>query len=62
MAGLGGFYNGDAFVYIPPFPFSGEVETYNFLFALEQWKEAEKVNLCSSKRTMTIINANDRFS
>lgn len=28
------FEHGDAFFYIPEFPFSGEVENYNFLYAL----------------------------
>lgn len=28
------YEHGDAYFYIPPFPFSGEVESYNFLYAL----------------------------
>jgi hypothetical protein len=32
------FNNGDAYFTIPPFPFRGEVETYNFFLSDEVWK------------------------
>lgn len=41
---LGGsalFETGDAYFYIPKFPFSGEVETFNFLFNIEMWNMQE---------------------
>lgn len=62
---LGGgslFETGHAYFYIPPFPFSGEVETYNFLFNINMWNKTEKQGLVSPFRKITIINANDRFS
>jgi len=31
------FNHGDAYFAIPPFPFRGEVETYNFLLSHEVW-------------------------
>lgn len=56
------FENGDAYFYIPPFPFSGEVETYNFIFNIKMWMLQETQGLVSPNRTIRIINANDRFS
>jgi len=56
------FYSGDAYVYIPPFPFSGEIEGYNFLIALDTWRESVKLGQVSPKHSLTIINANDRFA
>jgi hypothetical protein len=32
------FNHGDAYFAIPPFPFRGEVETYNFFLSDEVWK------------------------
>lgn len=55
------FEHGDAFFYIPPFPFSGEVESYNFLYALDIWKKGEKSGVVSPCRSATIINANSKF-
>ena len=43
-------------------PFSGGVETYNFLFSSSIWDMDEKVGLVSPKRSITIINENDKFS
>ncbi len=56
------FESGSSFFFIPPFPFSGEVETYNFLVALDLWDYSEKIGLVSPKRKVTIVNANDKFS
>lgn len=62
IGAIGTFETGDVYYYIPPFPFSGEVETYNFIFAENIWKKDEDLNLVSPLRKITIINANDRFS
>lgn len=56
------FSHGDAFVYIPPFPFSGEVEGYNFLIAIETWQKSVTLGQVSPLHSLTIINANDRFA
>lgn len=32
------FNNGDAYFCIPPYPFRGEIETYNFLISTDVWK------------------------
>ena len=34
---LHNFNGGDAFFYIPPTPFGGELENYNFLLAKSMW-------------------------
>lgn len=56
------FENGNAFIYIPEFPFENEVEQYNFLAALSTWELGEKYGAVSPMRNLTIINANDRFA
>lgn len=32
------FNSGDAYFCIPPYPFRGEVETYNFFISTDLWK------------------------
>lgn len=32
------FNNGDAYFCIPPYPFRGEIETYNFLISTDVWR------------------------
>ena len=54
--------HGDAYFYVPKFPFAGEVETYNFLFNLEYWKGNQTIGIVSPVRTFNIINANDKFA
>lgn len=56
------FENGNAFIYIPEFPFENEVEQFNFLSALSTWELGEKYGAVSPIRHLTIINANDRFA
>jgi len=56
------FQNGDAYIYIPKFPFENEVSQYNFLMALSVWDHSEKLGIISPIRKLTIINANDRFA
>lgn len=56
------FEHGNAFIYIPEFPFENEVDQYNFLTALSTWEMGESYGLVSPIRQLTIINANDRFA
>lgn len=56
------FEHGECFVYIPEFPFGGEVESYNFLYGMNLWDFSQKIGLVSPKRKVTIVNANDRFA
>ena len=56
------FSHGQAFIYIPEFPFVDEIENLNFLIALSTWEISEKLGLVSPLRNLTIINANDRFA
>jgi NADH dehydrogenase FAD-containing subunit len=56
------FTNGNAFIYIPEFPFAGEVETYNFLMSLDYFQLGETLGTVSPLHSLTIINANDRFA
>jgi len=56
------FTNGNAFIYIPEFPFANEVETYNFLMSLAYFQLGETVGSVSPLHNLTIINANDRFA
>lgn len=56
------FTNGDAYFCIPPYPFAGEIEGYNFLLAKNIWNWYEEHGRLSPKHTFTIMNANERFS
>jgi hypothetical protein len=55
------FTNGDAIFCIPPYPFAGEVETYNFFISHEIWKWYSFHGKLSPIHSFTIVNANDRF-
>ena len=56
------FSSGDAYVYIPEFPFVGEVESYNFLMALDYIRYGEVLGTVSPLNSITIVNANDKFA
>lgn len=60
--GISGFHSGEAIIYIPKIPFSGGVETYNFLYSSSIWDLDQKTGIVSPLRSITIINENDRFS
>lgn len=62
LGAIATFETGDAYYYIPPFPFSGEVETYNFLFSEGIWKKDEKWGTVSPIRKLRVLNANQTFS
>ena len=56
------FEHGEAYFYIPKFPHTAEIESYNFLLNVEHWAKNELIGLVSPKRNITIINANDNFA
>lgn len=56
------FETGNAYYYIPPFPFAGESETFNFLFSENLWRKDELLGMVSPIRKLKIISANDRLS
>lgn len=62
IGAISNFESGDAYYYIPPFPYAGEVETFNFLFSENLWKKDEILGLVSPLRKIKIINANSSFS
>ena len=56
------FPGGNALYYIPPAPFHGEIEHYNFFLAKELWDRYDQTGLISWKNSnYTIINANNSF-
>lgn len=56
------FRGGNAFFYIPPAPFHGEVECYNFFLSKYIWNWYNFNGKLSWDNTnFTVINANDRF-
>lgn len=54
--------NGDIYIYLPPFPYAGEIESMNLLVALDTWAMHEKIGLISPLRKVHIVSANDRFA
>jgi hypothetical protein len=59
---IGNYTHGDAFFYIPKYPFRGEIAAYSFLNAYESWQYFKKIGKVSPLSTLTIVNANDKFS
>lgn len=55
------FFSGDAFFCIPPYPFRGEVEAYNFFISLDLWSWYKGNGKLHPNATLTIMNANDKF-
>ena len=53
-------YNGgQAIFYIPPTPFAGEIENYNFLIAKDLWDwHAQNGKISWETSKLTVINAN----
>lgn len=57
------FQGGEAIYYIPPAPFHGEIENYNFFAAKELWDRYDKTGMLSWENSrFTIINSNNTFS
>ena len=57
------FQGGEAIFYIPPAPFHGEIENYNFFAAKELWDRYDSCGMLSwDNSRFTIINANNTFS
>jgi hypothetical protein len=52
---------GDAFFCIPPYPFAGEVENYNFFLSKQIYNWYEFHGKLSPLNTFTIMNANEKF-
>jgi hypothetical protein len=55
------FCSGDAYFCIPPYPFRGEVETYNFFVSLDIWSYFKFHGKLHPNSSLTVINANDKF-
>ena len=56
------FTGGEAIFYIPPAPFHGELENYNFLLSKAIWDRlASHGRLSWGVSRLTVINANDSF-
>lgn len=56
------FIGGEAIFYIPPAPFHGELENYNFLLSKAMWDRFAKTGRMSwDTSRLTVINANDSF-
>lgn len=56
------FRGGNAYVYIPPAPFHGEIECYNFFLSKYIWNWYNfNGKLTWDNSQLTIINANDTF-
>jgi len=55
------YTSGDAYFCIPPYPFSGEIETYSFFISTEIWKWYKHHGKLSPINSFTIVNANDKF-
>ncbi|CAK61041.1 unnamed protein product (macronuclear) [Paramecium tetraurelia] len=55
------FNHGEAYFCIPQFPFSGEVESYNFLLSQRIWEWQTANGRQSPIKKFTIIQPNERF-
>lgn len=55
------FTNGNAFYCIPPFPFRGEVSSYNFFNAAQVWRWYRGNGKVSPISKFTVVNANNTF-
>lgn len=59
---IGNYTHGDAYFYIPPYPFKGEIAAYHFLQAHDYWEYYRKIGKLSPISSLTVICANDTFS
>jgi len=55
------YTSGDAIFTIPPYPYSGELENFNFFNSTEVWKWFLKNGKLSPINSFTVINANESF-
>lgn len=56
------FHGGEAYYYIPPAPFHGEIENYNFFLAKDLWDRYHQNGMLNwGNSRFTIINANNSF-
>lgn len=59
---IGHYTHGDAYFYIPKYPFKGEIAAYHFLQAWDYWEYYRKIGKVSPLSSLTVVNANDTFS
>jgi NADPH-dependent 2,4-dienoyl-CoA reductase/sulfur reductase-like enzyme len=59
---IGNYNHGDAYFYIPKYPFKGEIAAYHFLQAWDYWEYYRKIGKLSPLSSLTVVNANDTFS
>jgi len=57
----GNYFHGDAYFYIPPGNYRGEVAAYNFLATAVQWEWAKTIGKLSPTARYYVINGNDTF-
>ena len=57
----GNFTHGDAFFYIPPAPFKGEISNYRFLADQNSWDWNRTIGKVSPVSSHTVINGNNWF-
>lgn len=56
------FNGGEAIFYIPPAPYHGELEAYNFLQTKDLWdRQNFHGRICLDSSRFTVINANKSF-
>lgn len=59
---IGNYTHGDAYFYIPKYPFRGEIAAYHFLQAHDYWDYYRRIGKVSPISSLTVVNANDTFS
>lgn len=55
------YTSGDAIFCIPPYPYAGEIECFNFFASTEIWKYFANHGKLSPLHQFTVINANESF-
>lgn len=55
------YTSGDAIFCIPPYPYTGEIECFNFFTSCEVWDWYKRHGKLSPLNSFTIMNANDTF-
>lgn len=55
------YTSGPAIFCIPPYPYAGEIENFNFFVSDHVWKFMGKFGKVSPLSSFTVVNANDSF-
>jgi len=58
---VGNFFHGDAYFYIPPRPFRGEVTDYNFLASTAAWDVYKQLGKVHPHASYNVINGNQDY-